>query len=294
MSGILESLALPTDGWLRVAGRVRPEWLWRRLDRSARRHGFQRLRLALSFDCDTPEDAAVVLDLDQRLRDRGVLPAYAVPAALVEREDRVYGELRRRGAEFLNHGYVQHTAWNAARGHYESTFFYETLPRERVAQDIEEGRDALRRLLGFAPQGFRTPHFGTFQKAEEIRFLHEQLGRLGHRYSSSTVPAFAFRHGPAFERAGVREFPVTGTFSRPLMIQDSWAFYAAPDRRRSAQDYLSEARALARFVNEHGFVGLLNYYADPSHVWDQPTFFEAIEVWRQVAEPVGFAELCRH
>jgi peptidoglycan/xylan/chitin deacetylase (PgdA/CDA1 family) len=293
VNGVVEALARPVDGLLRIAGRVRPEWLWSRLDRRARRRGFKRLRLALSFDCDTAEDAAVVLDLDRRLRDRGLLPAYAVPAALIEREENIYGELRRRGAEFLNHGYVQHTAWNSSLSRYESTFFYETLSRNRVAQDIQEGRDALGRLLGVAPDGFRTPHFGTFQRPEQIRFLHAELARSGHRYSSSTVPAFAFRHGPVFERSSVLEFPVTGTYTRPLMIQDSWAFYAAPDRTHTAQDYLTEARSLVRYVEKHGLVGVLNYYADPSHVWNQPTFFEAIDVWRRVAEPATFSELCR-
>lgn len=292
MRKYLQTLTNPTRTALHLLGRCQPAWLWRRHSRLARAAGLKKLYLVLSFDCDTPEDAAVVLELDERLRDMGLNPAYAVPGALLERAEKVYSRLLRRGAEFLNHGYTQHTYWNVDAGRYESCFFYDQLPRERVRQDIEEGHRSVTTVLGRKPAGFRVPHFGTFQSRAQLRFLHAVLKPLGYRYSSSTLPWHGFGDGPVSGHYGVLEFPVSGTFSHPLVIQDSWGFYAAPDRRRCPEDFLAEARAIADFARREPLVGILNYYADPAHVWDQPTFFAAVAAWKEVAEPATLEALC--
>ncbi|MDI6792687.1 MAG: polysaccharide deacetylase family protein [bacterium] len=292
MNRYIKALFHPGEAVFYLLSRYRPRLLWRRYSRLAERAGFKKLYLALSFDCDTPEDAKVVLDFDQRLRDLGVKPIYAVPGAILEKNEKEYSELHLRGAEFLNHGYEQHTFWNEGLSRYESCFFYDQLPLERVRQDVEEGHMALKKVLGVTPPGFRTPHFGTFQTTTQLTFLYSVLETLGYKYSSSTAPFYAFWDGPAFNRFGLLEFPVSGTFSRPLDIQDSWGFYAAPNRRWGPEDFLAETKALVRCCREEKMGGILNYYADPSHVWDQPTFFEAVKLMREVAEPVKLEVLC--
>lgn len=276
---------------LNLVGRFHPSALWRWYNHRALRAGFRRLYLILSFDCDTPDDARVVLDLDLRLRDLGISPVYAVPGSLLESEERVYGALISRGAEFLNHGYVHHTVWNCGLGRYESTFFYDQLPLERVREDVENGHRALERVLGIKPSGFRVPHFGTFQEQKQLAFLHSVLIEMGYRYSSSSMPYYAFRYGPAFMRFGLLEFPVTGVYTRPMSTLDSYSFYTAPNRAWEPEDYLAQVKLLARFCREENLVGVLNYYADPSHIWDQPTFFKAARIWAEIAQPVGYREL---
>lgn len=292
MNRYLNAFFHPVEATLSFISRQWPELLWRRYIRLARKAELHKLYFVLSFDCDLPEDAKVVLDLDQRLRDMGVKPCYAVPGTLLENEEKVYSRLFLRGAEFLNHGYQQHAVWNSSLGRSESCFFYHQLPLEQVRQDIEQGHRAFERVLGLRPLGFRSPHFGTFQSVNQLSFLHSVLKDMGYKYSSSTIPFHAFRYGPVFNRFGLLEFPVSGAFSRPLSIQDSWSFYAAPDRQWGPDDFLAQARSLAKFCQKENIVGILNYYADPSHVWDQPTFFDAVKIWKEVAEPVGLGTLC--
>lgn len=252
--------------------------------------GFRRLCFVLSFDCDTREDAEVAWDVHARLRDAGVTPVYAVPGELLNRGERVYRRILEDGAEFINHGYREHTYFDTARSAYASCFFYDQQPLDTVREDIVQGDRNLRAILGFSPRGFRAPHFGTFQRPEQLRFQHSVLKELGYAFSTSTVPLYAFRFGPAFRDYGVLELPVSGMASRPLRILDSWTCFEAPRRRFEPRDYAREGRQVAERFQSLG-VGLLNFYADPSHIHDRPEFFEAVAGWARVAQPVTYSEL---
>lgn len=272
-----------------VGGRIAPTMLYDRLERAAVRAGFDRLWLVLSFDCDTEDDIAVAWDVHARLLDLGVLAHYAVPGDLLYRGADVYGRIATTGAEFFNHGGRKHTFFDQAIGEHRSCFFYDAQPRETVEADIRAGHAAVREVLGITPHGFRSPHFGTFQKPGELAFLHGVLQRLGYAWSSSTTPQHAFRHGPAFVRNGLLELPVSARYGRPMEILDTWSCYRAPARRLGPADYLNEARALATEMS--GRVGLLNLYADPCHIAGEDTFFDAIRTLRTIAEPTSFREL---
>jgi peptidoglycan/xylan/chitin deacetylase (PgdA/CDA1 family) len=270
-----------------------PERLWDRMSRDAAALGLRRLRVVLSFDCDTDRDIAVAETVHERLAMLGVTPAYAVPGELLARGVEVYGKIAAGGAEFLNHGYTQHCVYDEAAHTYVSSFFYDQLPRATVAEDIERGHAAVVRRLGRAPRGFRVPHFGTFQSRGEIAWLHRHLATLGYDYSSSTVPLYGFRQGPAkrIQPDGAPplwELPVTGRYSRPLEILDSWGMRYAPDRTAREGDYLREVR---RFVDRFADRPmLLNIYADPSQIHDSDEFFEAMAMLSPFACR-GFAEL---
>lgn len=260
--------------------------LWRRYASLAKRAGLQRLYFILSLDCDTVDDIAVVSEVHARLLDLGVKPVYAVPGELLRKGEKIYRGLMESGGEFLNHGYTEHMYFHQRQGVYESCFFYDRLPREQVRQDIRAGDACLREVLGVIPQGFRAPHFGTFQKPEQLRFLHGVLGELGYRFSTSTMPFYAFRYGPVFSRFGVREIPVSGRESSPLNIMDSWTFFAARGHGLSPGDYLQEGEAIAKRSRHQ--VGLLNYYVDPSHVHKQEIFYQTVDCWRRVAQSVNY------
>lgn len=140
------------------------------------------------------------------------------------------------------------------------------------------------------PQGFRAPHFGTFQRPDQLRFQHGVLRELGYAFSTSTVPLFSFRFGPAFRDFGVLELPVSGMGSRPLRILDSWGCFEAPGRRFGPADYVTQGRLMADRYRALG-VGLLNFYADPSHIHDRPEFFETVAYWASIARPVTYSQL---
>jgi hypothetical protein len=267
-----------------------PERLYDRYGRLAREAGLDGLKLVLSFDCDTLGDAEVAWEVHERLMGLGVTASYAVPGEILERGADAYRKIAATGAEFLNHGYLEHTI--KRDGVYESTLFYDQIPLEQVREDMLAGHEAVRDVVGQEAVGFRTPHFGTFQSTEQLRFLHQVIDELGYLYSSSTVPLFGFRFGPAFTRFGALEFPVSGTATSPLDILDSWAFFAAPDRVSDAEDYERESTAVGGLYERAG-AGVLSFYADPSQIHDQDVFFDAVARWREIAEPTTYAAVAR-
>jgi len=259
----------------------------------ARNAGFDQLYFTLSFDCDTMDDIAVVWDVHSRLLDMGIRPTYAVPGELLIKGEKIYRRILEAGGEFINHGYTEHTYFDTARGEHASCFFYDQLPVATVEEDIRNGDRCLREFLGYPVQGFRAPHFGTFQKVSQLDFLHAVLAELGYLFSTSTVPLYGFRYGPLFKEFGLCEIPVSGMADRPLTILDTWGCFMAPDRVLVPEDYFRQGVAAAQTLADGG-AGLLNYYADPSHIHDQEIFFKTVECWLSVAKPVNYRELMEH
>jgi hypothetical protein len=283
-------IASPALAAERIRMRLEPGALFTRHAARARSAGLDALYLVLSFDCDRTEDAAVALEVHDRLAKLGVKPVYAVPGELLRAGAEVYGSIAATGAEFLNHGGRKHTYFDEELGRDASCFFYDQVGADAVAEDIEYGDRLVKEVIGVVPAGFRVPHFGTYQQRSQLRYLHERLGKLDYAFSTSTVPAWGLREGPAFRRFGLVELPVSGMASSPLEILDTWSCFEAPDRARGPQDFLREAQLLA-----HGHAaagpGLINIYGDPSHITDQPEFFEAIEAIAAVARPSGYTEI---
>lgn len=265
--------------------------LFRQYCRKASAAGIDRLYYVLSFDCDAPEDIQAAMSLHQKLQRIGVKCVYAVPGELLERGAQVYREIAGSGAEFLNHGYRQHVSWDPGRNCYSSLYFYDRLSYAEILNDIRLGDAAVRQVLGKPALGFRTPHFGTFQRPSQLRRLHSILRRLGYRFSSSTAPYMGFRYGPVFSRFGLPEFPVSGMLAYPLRILDSWGCCEAPARIMTMKDYREESRRMAVALTGAGQAGIANFYVDPRHVEKEPLFLEAVEQWLEVAESTTYSQI---
>lgn len=266
-----------------LRAKMDPAALWRRQSELCRCAGLKRPVFIFSFDCDTTMDIRVVGDVHAKLADCGITPVYAVPGELLERGAEAYRKIAESGASFINHGYAEHTRLDEARKIYESTLFYDRQGYDWVRADIEAGHRVLQEVLGVTPVGFRTPHFGTFQKSEDLSFLHGLLMQHGYRYSTSTVPFVACRRGP-HKVADLWEFPVTGCYSEPLRMLDSWGFRFAPGRTVGPADYVREIGLLRQRMAE-GEPCFVNLYADPSQVHDWPEFFTAVAGLREWAVP---------
>lgn len=223
------------------------------------------------------------------MMDMGVVPAYAVPGELLAQGAETYRRIAATGAEFLNHGYRSHTYFDETAGAYASCFFYDEQTPETVEADIIGGDRMVAEIIGAKPRGFRTPHFGTFQSEQQLANLHGVLAHLDYDFSTSTAPPFGLRFGPLFERRGLWEIPVSGCGSRPWRILDSWGCFAAPDRNQTPEDYRREALGMAARLG-HG-PGLLNFYADPSHILRQPVFFETVAELVKLATPTTYGAL---
>ncbi len=266
--------------------------LYRHYARRCRAAGIDRLYLVVSLDCDLTRDTDCAAAVCERLRGLGVTPVMAVTGELLEQGAAVYRAIHAAGSEFMNHGHRMHTYWDEPSGAYRSCFFYDALTPEQVREDIRRGHETVRAVIGQPPCGFRAPHFGTFQTRAQLRALHRILKELDYAYSSSTMPYFGLTKGAAFRApGGLIEFPVSGMWSRPLSVLDTWSCFEAPGRALESADYLREGRAVARHFAEAGLPGILNYYADPSHIADREEFFETIAEWTRVAEPADYARL---
>ena len=283
----------PKQCFADVLSLVSPLTFWRLYRERAKAQGFDKLYFSFSFDCDTTEDAKVVLEVDARMRSLGVVAAYAVPSEVLEKNRACYETLALKGAEFLNHGYTTHTVWDNSKQRYQSIFFYDEVSQNSVRDDIIQGHEYLRNFLGAPPKGFRTPHFGTFQAHWDLKYLHLTLSQLGYSYSSSTVPTYSIWNGPLSISNSIYEIPLSGIADRPRQIFDSWGFFAAPNRQWTSRDYVLQAKNMAKLAVDLELVGILNYYADPSQVHDQESFYEGIECLTKISHPIGLDEITK-
>jgi len=281
----------PTRVLYKLWAELSPQGLLQSYAALSQKFGIHELYFILSFDCDTEPDIAVVEDVHVRLQGMGVTPVYAVPGDMLRRGQTTYRRIQETGAQFINHGDIEHTRYNAQNGVYESCFFYDEEPFERLRKDIVDGHNTIREILGVTAKGFRTPHFGTFQKPAQLKFLYRVLKELDYTFSTSTTPIHGLRQGASFDVGeGIKEFPVSGMVGNPFQILDSWGFFAAPDRTKSPKNYVDEVARLSMSLSKCG-AGIVNIYADPSHIHDQEIFFAAIAECQKFARSASYDEL---
>jgi hypothetical protein len=260
-----------------IISKFNPELLFRRYVQLAKEQGIDKPYFILSFDCDTEKDTDVVEEVHSRLIDMEVMPMYAVPGELIEKRGEVYKRIASTGAVFMNHGYKLHTYYDHELKEYKSCFFYDELSHEEIIHDIKKGHQTHKRIFGKDPTIFRAPHFGAFQGHSQLTFLHGVLGNLGYKYSSSTVPFYAFRYGPLIDVGnGLREIPVSGCFDNPLSILDSWGFLSGRFGNKNEKLYKAQMTKMVLFFSKNKLPSLLNFYVDPSHVVNADSFFQAI------------------
>lgn len=274
--------------YIKIANHIDPRILWQLYAHKAKQI-LPRSFFILSFDCDTEEDIDVALGVHSKLQEMGITPVYAVPGELLKKGEKIYRKIHEKGAEFINHGGCEHTYFDKEKQRHASCFFYDQQSQEDLRKDIFLGHKTLQDVLGTTANGWRTPHFGTFQKPEYITFLYSILNELDYTFSTSTSPVMAYQYGPLFKNEGIIEIPVTGIYSQPLNIMDTWAYFAAPDRTKSPSEYIKSAQHLAHFARK--CPTLINIYGDPSHIHNKPEFFEAMALLVKSAENVNYTQL---
>jgi len=237
--------------------------------------GIDRLMVWLSFDCDTDRDAEAAERIDPWLRERGIHGTYAVPGVQIERSAENYRRLAAAGASFMNHGYQPHAEWRGDR--YHPITFYDQMAEADVVEDIRLGHEAVKRVVGIAPRGFRAPHFGSFQSPEQLALVHREAVRLGYFYSSTTVPQFGLDHGPMAQVGGLYEFALSGSLRAPTLILDSWCHLEDRAQYRLADAYCEMLVETVEFMLSRNLPGLLSLYVDPAHVDKQAPFLRAMD-----------------
>lgn len=236
----------------------------------ARSLGLYRPTLFLSFDCDTDEDANAMPELHAFLSSLGIAYTLAVPGEQLRRGTATYKALAEKGLEFMNHGQAPHAAKYKDR--YVSATFYHEMSPDAVERDIREGHETVLAVTGKAPVGFRAPHFGLFQKEEQLALVRRVARSLGYRYCSTTTPKVAMRHGPAFYQDGLLELPLFGTARIPLRMFDSWSYLEGAGSSLLSTRYARLGIETVDFFSDRHLPVLLSWYADPSHVVGQSAF----------------------
>ncbi len=276
---INDALANPFYSASFALGNLVPGFFRKRYINQSKKFGINGKYFILSFDCDTEKDIEVVDEVHQRLNKYGINPSYAVPGELLKLGSDVYSGLKKNGAEFINHGYLSHTSYIEKNRSYISTLFYDQLTNDEVKEDIIKGHHNFIDVLGEEPLGFRTPHFGTYQRPDQMKFLYSVLTDLNYSFSSSTTPVTGMWNGPVQKKySGILEFPVSGSYDYPARILDSWGFRFSPTRRLNEKDYFEQFRKMMIFFADPNTSGVFNIYADPSQVYDWEVFFECMSM----------------
>ncbi len=241
----------------------------------ARAQGLNQLYVLLSFDCDTPDDIVAAEHMDGWLGPLGIKATYAVPGVQLKEGAEVYRKLSETGSDFINHGARAHTEWREGR-YWSVTFYHEMSPQE-VTEDIERGHEIFCRVFGRNPVGFRAPHFGLFQAPEQRELIYETLRKLGYSYSTSTLPELGLNHGPIVDMGGIWEIPLSGSYTVPFNILDSWSYVESPYHPIVKSEYASCFIETIERLLTLGVPGVLNYYVDPAHVYNAEAFYRAME-----------------
>ena len=240
---------------------------------AARKLGLTRPCLFLSFDCDTDLDADAAEEIHDFLDTLGIKATYAVPGAQLLKSPEPYRRLAARGAEFMNHGGMPHAEWREDQ--WVGTTFYDSMEPETVEADIRRGHEIVTEVIGKAPLGFRAPHFGCYQKPEQVALLHGTAASLGYQYCSTTIPSFGLGLGPAYITHGLIEFPCFGSARYPETILDSWTYLTDRKRYALSDQYLDLMVETVDFMAATT-PAIFTWYADPAHVVGQRSFYEAM------------------
>ena len=252
--------------------------LFSKLGENLRKLGIDDLYIILSYDCDTPLDSAASVIIKDYLASHGIPAVFAVPGVVIEKNKKTYKSIYDQGFEFINHGYLEHAAYDHIVDSYYSVTWYHKMAEDDVRNDIIKGHNTLWQTLGCASSGFRAPHFGYFQDPAQLEIIYSEINKLNYKFASTTMPSMAIKNGYVYKTAyGLYEFPVTGTYDVPSVILDSWQFFAAPERKYTENDYKIEFKKLLKFYSDNKLPGILNLYADPSHIVDSNTYFDCIE-----------------
>jgi hypothetical protein len=270
-----EAILDPCQFAFQMVGKCKPDWIFQYYSNKARKQGFNKLYIILSFDCDTPEDIPAAEKIHAYLSERGIKATYAVPGHILKAGKDVFQDLSEHGADFINHGALPHA--EKREGHYWPVTFYNKLPLSEVIDDIHQGHKIVTDVIGHPPIGFRAPHFGCVQNSYILKKIHHILRELGYLYSTSTIPFFGFRYGPIWKVNGIYEFPTSGSYNYPFKILDSWSHIISPSQPCVRDEYAYQFIDTIKKLKIINATGILNYYIDPAHVVSSMSFYNALD-----------------
>ena len=241
----------------------------------------------LSFDCDFPRDIEVLPQLVSLLERFGHTASFACVGQWIRRFAEAHRTLVAAGHELLNHTdthpNLYHPGYPYARHEGLSRKRFNQIPPCERREEIERCHRTCVEVLGYAPVGFRTPHFGALH----LDGVYPALAELGYRFSTSTLATAAPGNGlPHQHPCGVWEIPLSPCPAHPFGVFDSWHSLG---KRRAAHAERGELAALFGRLGDRVLSGggLVNAYFDPKDVLESGEMERILQVLKDRAIPVG-------
>lgn len=226
--------------------------------------------MTLSFDCDFPEDIEALPGLLDILRSYPFRASFACVGHWIEKYPGPHQRILAEGHEIINHTYSHpdNELLNPGRRFRECTY-------EEKRDEVERCHEVCQRVLGYAPECLRIPHFKHNFGSDIYGILKE----IGYRASSSTWLTNTITGGlPFIAPGGIVEFPLSTCPRHPFTVFDTW--HSLNSKRwayrlghRGATGYtraFERLLALGKASNAY-----LNIYLDPLDI-PRMTGFRAI------------------
>lgn len=246
----------------------------KKLDWNGRKAAF-----TISFDCDYPEDVLAVPKLLKLLREYKIKSSFACIGKFVELYPDIHKKILKEGHEIINHTYSHPDGyWNKGKSFHEISF-------DEQVSEISKFDAVCKKLLGYKPVGFRTPHFGK----SHVNMVYKIISDNGYLYSSSTnltnTQSYGFPYKPSkndFKRIskaayGVLELPLLSCPQHYFSVFDTWhCFRSNPGAHTKPGEFLKLFIRSLEIALNHGIY--VNLYFDPRDIIRLREFERCLEL----------------
>lgn len=226
----------------------------------------KKTSFTLSWDCDLPEDIEEIPKLLTLLKKHSIKTSFACIGKWIEKEPGLHKRIIDEGHEIINHSYT-HPSNIIFHPHRR----FDQLSAKEQEEEVLRCHEVCKKLLGYEPIGFRTPHFRHTDSVDKI------LVKIGYRYSSSRVASQTLSFGkPFFARESLLEIPLSFYPKEPFQIFETWRFFRAPNVKPALLQE-EEFFAMFKFLINLGIEtnSFINLYFDPMDIakFRDPTRF---------------------
>tara|TARA_A100001011_G_C14303315_1_gene841890 strand:- start:1196 stop:2026 length:831 start_codon:yes stop_codon:yes gene_type:complete len=224
-------------------------------------------KFIISFDFETQRDIEIIEKLTNKLKKINILPYYAIPGELIEKNSEILKSLGPK-ITYINHGYKVHTKFCRKKKKNFSSFSYLKKSTKIINEDIKKGDLVIKKVLKQQSRIFRTPHFGEFCEKEKMNLIYKILSNLNYKYSLSTTPIFSLINKPIYVVNKITEIPCNAYIDNPKQVIDSWSLHIKAITTKNLIDELNRYYNIMLKNNM-----LLNIYFDPSDIIHIEDFF---------------------
>ena len=227
-------------------------------------------KFIISFDFETQRDMKLIKTLTHKLDKANILPFYAIPGELIEKNQKVLRSLRNN-VIFINHGYKVHTKYCRKKMKNYSSFSYVNEQKKTINEDITKADLVIKKILRQKSKIFRIPHFGEYCEKKNMDLIYKLISGLGYKLSLSTTPIFSLIYKPITIFQTVTEIPCNAYIDNPRQIIDSWSIKS---KNIKICELINELNRYYNIMKKNNLI--LNVYFDPSDIIEMRDFFSTI------------------